>query len=319
MTKLNVPVDGPHRRCAGPDAAEQFLASLFDRLWIRYRERVSYVKTYEELLQQYHAHFHNDHIAFRTIAWQQPMTGIAVLGRLFECLGYRAAGTYWFDDKHLAAVHYQHPNGMLPKLFISELQTWRLPASILPVFQRSLEAHRPLPSVELLAALCRLEEQTSLQQAELLETVLSFIEQLPWPPPRKDDLLAVHQSSQYGAWVLVHGYNVNHFTSLINSHGVPELDDIEKTAELLRKSGVPMKEEIEGERGSILRQTATAAVVCDVTVTDGGQETTVPWTYAYFELAERGSVRDPATGQSVRFEGFLGPQATHLFEMTRPR
>jgi hypothetical protein len=28
-------------------------------------------------------------------------------------------------------------------------------------------------------------------------------------------------------------------------------------------------------------------------------------------------VTDPATGKQVRFEGFLGPQATNLFEMTR--
>jgi hypothetical protein len=43
----------------------------------------------------------------------------------------------------------------------------------------------------------------------------------------------------------------------------------------------------------------------------------MPWTYAYFELAQRDTVADPATGKKVRFEGFLGPQATNLFEMTR--
>jgi hypothetical protein len=43
----------------------------------------------------------------------------------------------------------------------------------------------------------------------------------------------------------------------------------------------------------------------------------MPWTYAYFELAQRDTVLDPATGKQVRFEGFLGPQATNLFEMTR--
>ena len=78
-----------------------------------------------------------------------------------------------------------------------------------------------------------------------------------------------------------------------------------------------MKEEIEGVRGSKLRQTATGAVVIDVDISESGKPATMPWTYAYFELAERGDVTDPETGQPHRFEGFLGPQATQLFEMTR--
>jgi hypothetical protein len=43
----------------------------------------------------------------------------------------------------------------------------------------------------------------------------------------------------------------------------------------------------------------------------------MPWTYAYFELAQRDLLPDPATGKYSRFEGFLGSQATNLFEMTR--
>ena len=32
----------------------------------------------------------------------------------------------------------------------------------------------------------------------------------------------------------------------------------------------------------------------------------MPWSYAYFELAERGPAPDPETGRQARFEGFLG-------------
>jgi hypothetical protein len=32
--------------------------------------------------------------------------------------------------------------------------------------------------------------------------------------PEKDDIIAANAASQYAAWVLVHGYHVNHFTSL---------------------------------------------------------------------------------------------------------
>jgi hypothetical protein len=110
---------------------------------------------------------------------------------------------------------------------------------------------------------------------------------------------------------------VNHFTSLINSHKVPALDDIEKTSKALLDSGVPMKKEIEGARGSKLRQTATEAVVIDVAVLENGKLTTMPWTYAYFELAQRDTFMDLGTGKLLRYEGFLGPQATNLFDMTK--
>ena len=116
---------------------------------------------------------------------------------------------------------------------------------------------------------------------------------------------------------MIHGYNVNHFTSLVNSHGIEQLNTIEKTVAALRHTGVPMKKDIEGANGSKLRQTATEAVVIDVEMRDGNKLITVPWTYAYFELAERKEIVDPETGKSSRFNGFLGPQATNLFEMTR--
>ena len=130
-------------------------------------------------------------------------------------------------------------------------------------------------------------------------------------------MASLNQVSQYGAWVLVHGYNVNHFTSLINSHGVESLGSIESTIVALRQAGVPMKAEIEGEAGSKLRQTSTEAVMTEVTVIDQGKPVTMPWSYAYFELAQRDWITDPATGRRMHFEGFLGPQATNLFEMTR--
>jgi hypothetical protein len=136
--------------------------------------------------------------------------------------------------------------------------------------------------------------------------------------PQQATLEALHKVSQYAAWTLVHGYNVNHFTSLVNSHGVDAIGDLEKTIGALKAAGVPMKAEIEGEPGSKLRQSATEAVTIDVNVLDDqGRVVSVPWTYAYFELAERNEVVDAATGKTGRFEGFLGPQATNLFEMTR--
>jgi hypothetical protein len=310
-------IPGPHASLPTKSPRERFLARLFDALWDTYRRRVAYVQTYEQVIRQAGATFFNDHIAFRTLACQQPLTGIASVSRIFEALGYRAAGSYHFEDKQLSAIHFQHANPQFPKLFISELKTWELPAESRDIINRTVRSHRPAVSESVLSTLDGLDQSSHGAPANLLPTVVNQFEQLPWLLPRREDVVAINKVSQYAAWVLVHGYNVNHYTSLINSHGVAALDDIEKTIAALSKAGVPMKQEIEGERGSKLRQSATEAVNIDVQVTDNGLPATMSWTYAYFELAQRDAVTDPATGKQVRFEGFLGPQATNLFEMTR--
>lgn len=295
---------------------EKFLGRVFDSLWETYRRRVAYVAVYEQVIAAAGATFFNDHIAFRTFAGQFPQTGIASISRVFEALGYRAAGSYHFEDKQLSAIHFQHANPRLPKLFISELKVWELPEPAREMIDRTIRSHRAPVSESLLAALCQLD-QNPAPADELLPAVVSIFEELPWLLPRQEDVIAVNSVSQYAAWVLVHGYNVNHFTSLINSHGVPALDDLEKTIAALQKAGVPMKAEIEGERGSKLRQSATEAVKITVQALSAGEPVDFPWSYAYFELAQRDEQVDPKTGQRHRFEGFLGPQATNLFEMTR--
>lgn len=307
---------GPHASLPVGSPRERFAARLLDALWETYRRRVSYVQTYEQVIRQAGATFFNDHIAFRTFACQQPLVGIASLSRIFEALGYRAAGSYHFEDKQLSAIHFQHANPRFPKLFISELKVWELPPAQREIIRRAVVSHRPATGESILVALQNLDRDESPAD-ELLPQIVAQFHDLPWLLPRREDVAALNQVSQYAAWVLVHGYGVNHFTSLINSHGVAALDDLEKTIAALSAAGVPMKSEIEGERGSKLRQSATEAVKIDVQVSDNGVPAAMPWTYAYFELAQRDTVLDPATGKQVRFEGFLGPQATNLFEMTR--
>jgi hypothetical protein len=313
---MTTAIVGPHKGIPVSTSREKFCAELFDTLWDTYRRRVSYVQTYEKVIQQADATFFNDHIAFRTFATQQPLAGIATISRIFEALGYRAAGSYHFDDKQLSAIHFQHGNQQFPKLFISELRVWELPAEARTVIEKTAKSHRPAICGDTLAALANLDRDHQ-PAVELLPQVVAQFHELPWLLPAKADVEKLNKVSQYAAWVFVHGYNVNHFTSLINSHAVPTLDDIEKTIAALEKAGVPMKKEIEGERGSKLRQTATEAVTIDVQVHDRGVPAKMPWTYAYFELAQRDNVTDPTTGKKVRFEGFLGPQATNLFEMTK--
>src|SRR5262249_39765856 len=105
-----------------PEPRERLLADLFDALWARYRSRVPYARAYEQLVAEQGGTFVNDHIAFRTFAWDKPAAGIFKLARPFEALGYVASGCYTFPDKHLVSIHLAHPSPALPKLFVSELR-----------------------------------------------------------------------------------------------------------------------------------------------------------------------------------------------------
>lgn len=306
-----MPDQTPHAACSSGEPLEEFACQLFDRLWAIYRDRVSYVRDYEAVIAAHGATFFNDHIAFRSVAGSSPYSGAAPLARLFVALGYRAVGHYAFEDKRLDAVDFRHPNVRLPKIFLSELRTWDLPSDA-----RATLAERPTSpaiDIELLAEICEIDGKA--RRETLLDDAVRIFDP-PRNPIDEASLLRVAEVSQYAAWVLLHGTSVNHFTSLINSHGVPELDSIEKTVAALQDAGVPMKATIEGEPGSRLRQTATAAVDVDIEVERDGTVVERPWSYAYFELAERGNVPGRG-GRPTRFEGFLGPQATQLFEMTR--
>lgn len=307
-------LEAPHRHIAVGTEKENFVLRLFDDLWARYRTRVSYVQMYEKVIQSHRGQFVNDHIAFRTVAQQDPAAGIFTLSRIFQTLGYTPQACYEFPDKHMSSIHMGHPNPQFPKLFITELKTRELSDKSQKIIRRTLKSHRPPLSDEVMSGLYRIDQNAPKKNVQLLKTLVEFFHELPWKAPKKEDVVELNKQTQFGAWMLLNGYDVNHFTASINSHGVPSLDDIEKTLAALKRAGIPMKKDIEGERGSVLRQSSTESVVLPF---DVAGKKKLNWTYAYFELAERGCITDPKTGQQTRFEGFLGAQATHLFEMTR--
>jgi hypothetical protein len=85
----------------------------------------------------------------------------------------------------------------------------------------------------------------------------------------------------------------------------------------LEAAGVPMKESVEGEKGSRLQQSSTQAIKEEVRVKGELGIEKIVWTYAYYELVQRGYVEE--NGEKILFNGFLGEQAAHLFDMTQTR
>ena len=290
---------------------------LYSLLWQEYSARVSHARTYQQMITAAGGTVANDHIAFRSLRLLvdspqgQINLGINYLGQLAEALGYVATGEYTFAETHLYARHYRHPQQEefdLPKLFISELIVDELPANIAQLIYQTVSSIKykiipPLQSEE--------NPQTIAQQLQKFFT-------RPWQPPRRSIVEKVNQISQYGAWVLLHGYAVNHFTGYVNRQHTAIYPDIDTTARGLADLGVPMKAEIEGNVTYGLRQTATQAVTEMVTAIDdsNGTEIQIPWTYAYYEIAQRYTV-EVESGKQQLFDAFLGNNAQQLFEMTR--
>ena len=198
----------------------------------------------------------------------------------------------------------------LPKLFISELRAWDLSPRARKIISGATRASATGLTDTELGDLANLARLPAKRRGVLLRRWAAQFTR-PWPAPKSSDAVALERESQFGAWVLLHGHTVNHFTAAVHAHNVAALDDIDKTVAALKAAGVPMKPEIEGDPGSKLRQSSTQAVVIPVEMRSGKNLVKKPWTYAYFELAER-----PLIG-GRRYEGFLGGQATNLFDMTR--
>ncbi len=300
--------------------------SLWQHLWEDYRKRVSYARTYEAMIMAAGGAVANDHIAFRTLRTtidcdQGPIhLGIPYLAFLMEWLGYEFVEDYHFPDRYLYAHYYRHPQQEeynLPKLFISELIVEELPDDLIEHIQTTVQAgHFCLLATwqyQLLDQRSLISEEQRLDLIKQLAAVFTR----PWSPPKRQVVEAVNAASQYGAWVLLHGYSVNHFTGYINRQQVALYPDIESTMRELKRLGVPMKAILEGSKATGLQQIATHAVIEPVAVLDDqGNLDEIPWSYAYYELAERHPI-EIAPGKTALFEGFIGNQAQQLFEMTR--
>lgn len=302
-------------------STKEITARLLDSLWAQYVSRVSYAKKYVELVVEKGGKVVNDHIAFRTFnthTGEQP-EGIRAIKHILNYLDYKPVATYDFKKKKLTAFHFEHPDEMFPKIFVSQLEVDQLPDWAQQIIHDAVVDTPYIlsdNSIELLGHLKKDGQIPKLAADALVEDLTQYFRR-PWHAPKKEDVLQLNDVSQYAAWTLLHGNSVNHFTAFINYQDVKEWPDLETTCKALEAAGVPMKEAIEGEKGSKLQQSATQAVKEDVEVIGEDGPEMICWTYAYYELAERGFIEE--NGARKMFSGFLGEQATHLFDMTQTR
>lgn len=297
---------------------EEITQLLIGKLWEQFVERVPYARKYAELVNEKGGKIVIDHIAFRTFnthTGEQP-EGIRAIKHILNFLGYVPKSKYKFPKKKLNSIHFEHPDEMLPKIFVSQLEVNELPAWAQSVINETVHNTYYLLSDRSLELLGILQENQVLpvEAADYLVDDLTQYFRRAWNIPLKDDVLKINDISQFGAWVLIHGNAVNHFAVSINYQNIKDWPDLETTCKALNDSGIQMKKTIEGEKGSLLRQAATLASKEEVDVKAETVFEKMLWTYAYLELTERNYIEDG--GGRKLFSGFLAEQANHFFNLT---
>ncbi len=301
---------------------QDFTGLLINRLWDQYLKRVSYAELYSGLIDRMGGRIIHDHIAFRTLnihTGEQP-EGISAISHIIKILGYNKAGVYKIPRMRISACHFEHPDPLFPKIFVSELEVNEFPEWFSELVHELVVETPYLLSdqgIELLNLL-KQEGELPVEAAEILLGELAGYFSRPWDIISKESLLKINDVSQYAAWTLLFGNSVSHFAASVNHQNVPEWADIESTFTGLKIAGVPMKDGIEGERGSKLRQAATLPVKEEVQVLDEeGDMEEMDWPYSYLELTERGF-----EGEGIEkklFTGFLGEQTVPMLNLTRNR
>lgn len=256
---------------------------LFQSLWNDYIARLCpSADKVHRLLEEDEALI-NDHIALRT--FNIAPLGIDTLAKPFLALGYKACGDYVFESKKLVAKHFEHPDPLQPKVFISELKVE--------------ECSEPLQTIvaKLVAQVdaAKLEGDAFLYGGRLWE--LSFA-----------DYQVLAEESEYASWLAAHGYGANHFT--VNVNQLNRFSEVKQVNDHLREEGFTINEaggEVKGSPEVLLEQSSTMADKVSVTFTEGTE--IVPG--GFYEFAKRYPM---ANGEL--YTGVVAASADKIFEST---
>lgn len=259
------------------------LQDLLDRLWSDYSALNPQAGRIHALLKARGETLRNDHIAFRTFA--RPGMDIEAMAAPFLAFGYRPGGRYEFTEKKLTAIHYQHPDPLQPKIFISQIHLDRLSAGARSMLTGLINQIPP-------AFLARRDWCADGRPWDLDFTTFEALE----------------RESEYAAWMSAFGFRANHFTVFANA--LRTFPDLAALNLFLKANGFRLNAsggEIKGGRDIFLEQSSTLANEADAVFRGGARK--VPG--CYYEFAYRHRMPD-----GTLFQGFNDKSADKIFEST---
>ncbi len=256
---------------------------IFQKLWAAYTDQNPSAQLIHDLFTKENEIIVNDHVAFRT--FDDPRMNIKVLAKKFLKAGYKFVGEYVFEDKHLNAVHLEHPSEEnAPRVFISEL----ILSEFSEEFQKTIK-----------------KRINSVGNAYYNDPDLIYKGSV-WAKPSYADYQSLRKESEYAAWLYVHGFRVNHFTISINA--LKKFDSIEKVNQFIKDNGFEMNTsggEIKGTPEQLLQQSSTLSEIIKVEFEEDIFE--IP--ACFYEFAIRYAKEDDEL-----FSGFIAANANKIFE-----
>ncbi len=225
----------------------------------------------------------NDHIALRTFNLEK--VRLSKLAEHFLALGYEAKGDYNFAAKKLDAQHFEHPDKVQPKVFISELKVELMPENVQKIIHQLIE---------------------QMPNDAVTETGFLYSGK-HWDVSSNDyDVLLQH--SEYAAWMAAWGYRANHFTVSVNHLNTHHI--LEDVNTILKNAGFTLNAsggEIKGGPSVYLAQSSTMADKAEVSFSDTSR--TIP--SCFYEFAQRYHLPN-----GELYQGFVAASADKIFEST---
>lgn len=261
--------------------------NLISKMWRQYiHESPDVLKIYNLFLERGEKVV-NDHIAIRTLAHHK--VGAKQLARFFTPYGYKKCGSYKFEVKKLDAIHLEHEDPLLPKIFISELRVDDFSYNLRQVFTHCLSA---------------------ISDAQFENESLLYAGAL-WKPLAMESYRLLQKESEYAAWLYAFGFRANHFTVSLNH--LKTFDCLDQVNQMILESGFSLNDVggvIKGTPGQLLEQSSTNANKVEIKFTDGNHK--IP--NSYYEFARRYPREDGSL-----FNGFVTTSADKIFESTHEK
>lgn len=286
----------------------QTVSALFKLLWQHYIAKMPQAQKAIEIVQKAGDEFVNDHVAFRTFGLEG--LGITALDRIFLSLSYKKMDYMNFTEKKLNAFWYYPPDLSLPKVFISELRVRELSEEAQEIILDYTNGHS--------TGIKGMDFKKPKTVAPALST-----QARPWDIPSFEDYQALATESEYAAWVLAYGNELNHFTISVNF--LKRIRGLKALNDLLEAGGITLNDagdKIKGTAEELLIQSSTVADQVDYAFSDGTQR--IP--YSYLEFAERFPVPQKIKWMSedelrsipynLYYQGFIPGNADKIFEST---
>lgn len=258
--------------------------NILNELWYKYIEQNPHAKRVYDLFTDRGEVVINDHIALRT--FNHPMIDIDSLAAVFLNNGYKYGGEYHFNEKHLYARHYVHPDSTLPKVFISQLE---------------LEHFSKMLNDEVSIIVDKISPDEIVKNDFVYSGVL-------WGELSFATYNLLRKESEYAAWLYANGFVANHFTVSVNH--LNSFDKLEEVNAFLKENGFQLNanpDEIKGSPSKFLEQSSIKAGLQQIYFKEGDYK--IPSCYYEFAL------RYPMDNGEL-FNGFIDESANKIFEST---